>query len=181
MYNEKISSEEEEDSINPVDKEVLFEQMFKIPYSSLINTLYMEGNSYDDGLHHFIHPNTLDVYSYDDDSERWVEKNTYQQQVLKNVKYEKYLSNVLYTPEELLQKNIGIFEQKFNIPFSSVVDTRKMNRVFFENEKEIHFIHPKTLDVYTFDINLHEWKYKNQFKYILKRVRYQEYFEANNL
>lgn len=62
-----------------------FEQQFQLYYHDLINIEDLGADSYDDGIYHFIHLLSQDVYSFDTFDNIWLEKNEHQTEIRKRL------------------------------------------------------------------------------------------------
>ena len=51
--------------------DTIFEELFALPFNAVINIQ----NTDDDGIYHYIHIDTKDVYSFDTEDNVWLFKN----------------------------------------------------------------------------------------------------------
>ncbi len=63
-----------------------FEDIFKIPFASVVNISDLGADEYDDGELHYLQQETLNVYSFDTYDNEWLEMNENKDDVLKSVK-----------------------------------------------------------------------------------------------
>ena len=62
-----------------------FEEIFKLPFNSVINIEDMSVYTNDDGIYHYVNIIVKDVYSFDTFDNVWLEKNLYKNEILERL------------------------------------------------------------------------------------------------
>ena len=62
-----------------------FEEIFKLPFNSVINIEDMTYTN-DDGIYHYVNIGLKDIYSFDTFDNVWLEKNLYKNEILERLK-----------------------------------------------------------------------------------------------
>lgn len=66
--------------------EIAFEQLFApLEFDDVINIETLNVETYDDGIYHYIHLLSYDVYSFDTFDNVWLDKNTHRDEVLERL------------------------------------------------------------------------------------------------
>lgn len=65
---------------------ITFEELFKLPFHKVVNIEDMNVDIDDDGILHYIHIDSMDVYSFDMNDDVWLEKNVYKTDILQRLK-----------------------------------------------------------------------------------------------
>lgn len=60
-----------------------FEELFGLPFRDVVKMEDLGTYSFDDGMYHYVHQATKDVYSFDTDDYTWLEKNEERVDVLR--------------------------------------------------------------------------------------------------
>ena len=61
-----------------------FEEIFKLPFNSVINIEDMTYTN-DDGIYHYVNIGLKDIYSFDTFDNVWLEKNLYKNEILERL------------------------------------------------------------------------------------------------
>ena len=61
-----------------------FEEIFKLPFNSVINIEDMTYTN-DDGIYHYVNIGLKDIYSFDTFDNVWLEKNLYKNEILEGL------------------------------------------------------------------------------------------------
>ena len=65
-----------------------FEEIFKLPFNSVINIEDMTYTN-DDGIYHYVNIGLKDIYSFDTFDNVWLEKNLYKNEILERLIFKK--------------------------------------------------------------------------------------------
>ena len=64
---------------------IQFEEIFKLPFNSVINIEDMSVYTNDDGIYHYVNIVLKNVYSFDTFDNMWLEKNLYKNEILERL------------------------------------------------------------------------------------------------
>lgn len=76
---------------NNKEPRTTFEKKFHFPFFELVNTQMIQDMERNDGLSHYVDPYTFDVYTFEQTTQTWKEKNEYRQ-VLQQIRYKQYFA-----------------------------------------------------------------------------------------
>lgn len=62
-----------------------FEETFKLPFKDVVNIQDLGADTDDDGIDHFIHISSKNVYSFDTNDNVWLEKNLFKNDILQRL------------------------------------------------------------------------------------------------
>jgi hypothetical protein len=65
-----------------------FEEKFNISFDSVIHIEDLGVDTDDDGIYHYIHFSSKDVYSFNGEDEVWLEKNLHKEDILQRLNIE---------------------------------------------------------------------------------------------
>lgn len=63
-----------------------FEEIFKVPFNVVVNIEDMGADTDDDGIYHYIHIASKEVFSFDTNENVWLEKNLHKNDILQRLK-----------------------------------------------------------------------------------------------